>query len=161
MDAALQRAIGELLLNAVPTIVLFLFLTFAYRRLVHDPLMKVLAERHAKTAGAVAKAQADIAAAEARTAEYEQKMREARSGVFKTMEARRKQLMDARSAGISEAKARAQAQVKSAKVEIEAEAAAAKTSLHTQVEALAQEVINAVVHVGGEKSGQAPAAGRS
>ena len=160
MDAALQRALGELLLNAVPTIVLFLLLIFAYRRLVHDPLLKVLAERHAKTAGAVAKAQADIAAAEARTAEYEQKMREARSSVFRTMEAQRKQLMDARSAGIAEAKARAQSQVQAAKAEIEKETAAAKASLQTQVESLAQEVINAVVH-GGGKSGQAPAAGRS
>ena len=160
MDAALQKAIGELLLNAVPTIVLFLLLYVAYRKLVHEPLMKVLGERHAKTAGAVAKAQADIAAAEARTAEYEQKLREARAGVFKTMEARRKTLMEARSAALTEAKNNAQTQVKAAKAEIEKEAVAAKAGLQGQVEALAQEVINAVVNVGG-KSGQAPAAGRS
>lgn len=158
MDAALQRALGELLLNAVPTIALFLLLYVAYRKLVHDPLMKVLAERHAKTAGAVAKAKADIAAAEARTAEYELKMREARATVFKTMEAQRKQLMDARAAGISEAKSKAQAQVKAAKAEIEKEAATAKVGLQAQVEALSQEVIRAVVNVDG-KSGQAPAAG--
>lgn len=161
MDAALQRALGELLLNAVPTIVLFLLLNFAYRRLVHDPLLKVLAERHAKTTGAVAKAQADIAAAEARTAEYEQKMREARSNVFRTMEAQRKQLMDARAAGIAEAKARAQAQVKAAKAEIESETATAKVSLQAQVESLAQEVMAAVVQVGGGKPGQAPAPGQN
>jgi F-type H+-transporting ATPase subunit b len=160
MDAALQRQLGELLLNTVPTIILFLMLYVAYRKLVHEPMMKVLAERHAKTAGAVAKAQADIAAAEARTAEYEQKMREARAGVFKTMEARRKQLMDARAAGIAEAKAKSQAQVKTAKAEIEKEAATAKAGLQTQVEALAQEVINAVVS-SKSGAGQAPAAGRT
>lgn len=160
MDAALQRAIGELLLNSVPTIVLFLLLYVAYRKLVHEPLMKVLAERHAKTAGAVAKAQADIAAAEARTAEYEQKLREARAGVFKTMEARRKTLLEARSAALTEARNNAQAQVKAAKSEIEKEAAVAKAGLQGQVEALANEVISAVVNVGG-KSGPAPAAGRS
>ena len=158
MDAALQRAIGELLLNAVPTILLFLFLYVAYRKLVHDPLMKVLAERHAKTAGAVAKAQADIAAAEGRTAEYEQKLRESRAGVFKTMEARRKQLMEARAAALAEAKAKAQDQVKAAKAEIEKEAATAKSGLQGQVEALANEVIRAVIST---KAGQAPAAGRS
>jgi len=160
MDAALQQQLGELLLNAVPTIILFLSLYVAYRIIVHNPLMKVLAERHAKTAGAVAKAQADIAAAEARTAEYEQRMREARAGVFKSMEAQRKQLMDARAAGIAEAKAKAQAQVKAAKAEIEKEASVAKAGLQGQVEALAQEVINAVVNPSG-KSGTAPAAGRS
>ncbi|HUS19051.1 MAG TPA: ATP synthase F0 subunit B [Terriglobales bacterium] len=144
----------------MPTIILFLLLYVAYRKLVHEPMMKVLGERHAKTAGAVAKAQADIAAAEARTAEYEQKMREARAGVFKTMEARRKQLMEARSAGITEAKAKAQTQVKTAKAEIEAEATTAKASLQTQVDALAQEVINAVIS-SKSSAGQAPAAGRS
>ena len=159
MDAALQRALGELLLAAVPTILLFLFLFVAYLKLVHRPLLKVLAERHAKTAGAVAKAQADVAAAEARTAEYEQKLREARASVFKTMEARRKALMEARGAAIAEAKAKAETQVKAAKAEIEKEAAAAKASLQGQVETLAQEVIRAVVS--GGKTGQAPAAGRS
>ncbi|HUR36340.1 MAG TPA: ATP synthase F0 subunit B [Terriglobales bacterium] len=160
MDAALQQQLGELLLNAVPTIVLFLALYVAYRQILHNPLMKVLAERHAKTAGAVAKAQADIAAAEARTAEYEQRMREARAGVFKSMEAQRKQLMEARAAGIAEAKANAQTQVKAAKAEIEKEAAVARAGLQGQVEALAQEVINAVINTSG-KSGSAPAAGRS
>jgi F-type H+-transporting ATPase subunit b len=158
MDAALQRAIGELLLSAVPTIVLFLLLFVAYLKLVHNPLLKVLAERHAKTAGAVAKAQADVAAAEARTAEYEQKLREARATVYKTMEARRKALLDARAAAITEAKARAGEQVKAARAEIEKEAATAKTSLQTQVEALAQEVIRSVSST---RAGQAPAAGRS
>jgi F-type H+-transporting ATPase subunit b len=158
MDAALQRAIGELLLSAVPTIVLFLLLFVAYLKLVHNPLLKVLAERHAKTAGAVAKAQADVAAAEARTAEYEQKLREARATVYKTMEARRKALLDARAAAITEAKARAGEQVKAARAEIEKEAATAKTSLQAQVEALAQEVIRAVSST---RAGQAPAAGRS
>ena len=158
MDAALQRAIGELLLNAVPTILLFLFLYGAYRKLVHEPLMKVLAERYAKTAGAVAKAQADIAAAEGRTAEYEQRLREARAGVFKTMEARRKQLLEARAAALAEAKGNAQNQVKAAKAEIEKEAATAKAGLQGQVEALANEVIRAVIST---KAGQAAAAGRS
>lgn len=155
MDAALQKAIGELLLSAVPTIVLFLLLYVAYRKLVLEPLMKVLAERHAKTAGAVAKAQADIAAAEARTAEYEQKLREARAVMFKSMEASLKQLMDARSAALTEAKSKAQQQVKAAKAEIEKEAATAKAGLQSQAETLAQAVIRAVL-----KSDAAPAGGR-
>ena len=58
-----------------------------YTTLVHKPLVKVLAERRSKTEGAVEKARADIAAAEARTAEYEQRLREARVAVFKDEEA--------------------------------------------------------------------------
>src|SRR5436190_16673681 len=107
MDAALKKALGELLLNAVPTIVMFTILYLAYRLLVHNPLMKVLAERHSKTEGAVAKAQADVAAADAKTKDYEDRLREARMGIFKAAEARRKQLLDARNAAISEARAAA------------------------------------------------------
>src|SRR5438270_12173553 len=121
MDAALKKAIGELLLNAVPTIILFAIVYLAYRFLVHNPLAKVLAERHSKTEGAVAKAQTDVAAADAKTKEYEDRLREARAGIFKSQEARRKQLMDARSAAIAEARAAADVKLKAAKSEIEKE----------------------------------------
>ena len=60
-----------------------------YTVVVHKPLVKVLAERHSRTEGAVEKARADIAQAEARTAEYEQRLREARMAIFKSQEARR------------------------------------------------------------------------
>jgi F-type H+-transporting ATPase subunit b len=145
MDAALQKAIGELLLSAVPTIFIFLALFAAYTFLVHRPLMKILAERHARTEGAVAKAQADIAAADAKTAEYEQKLREARAAVYRQQEARRKQHLEARAAVIAEARKAAEAKVKAAKAQIEAEAAVAKASLGQQSEALAQEIIRAVL----------------
>jgi F-type H+-transporting ATPase subunit b len=156
MDAALKKAIGELLLNAVPTIILFAIVYLAYRFLVHNPLGRVLAERHSKTEGAVAKAQADVAAADAKTKEYEERLREARAGIFKAQEARRKQLMDARTAAIAEARAEADVKVKAAKAEIAKETATAKTGLQAQVETLAQEVIRAVLN---PRSGAAPAVG--
>src|SRR5437868_14707461 len=157
MDAALKKAIGELLLNAVPTIIMFAILYLAYRFLVHNPLARVLAERHSKTEGAVAKAQADVAAADSKTKDYEERLREARIGIFKAQEARRKQLLDARTAAIAEARAAAETKVKAARAEIEKEVVTAKAGLQAQTETLAQEVIRAVL---GPRSGaQAPAAG--
>jgi F-type H+-transporting ATPase subunit b len=156
MDAALQKALGELLLAAVPTICMFVVLYLAYRVLVHNPLMKVLADRHLKTEGAIAKAQADIAAAEAKTAEYEARLREARLATFKAQEARRKQLLEALSAAIAEARAKAETQVKAAREEIQKEAAVAKSGLQAQAESLAAEVIRSVLKLAGQ---QAPAAG--
>jgi F-type H+-transporting ATPase subunit b len=146
MDLALQKALGELLLNAVPTIVLFLLLFFCYTALVHRPLLKVLAERHAMTEGAVAKAQTDIAAADAKTAEYEQKLREARAAMFKELEQRRQRLLDARTQAISQARSEADARVKAAKSDIDKQAAQAKATLQTQGETLAQRVIDQVLH---------------
>ena len=158
MDAALKKAIGELLLSAVPTMIMFAILYVAYRVLVHSPLKKVLAERHSKTEGAVAKAQADVAAADAKTKDYEERLREARMGIFKAQEARRKQLLDARTAAINEARAAAEAKVKAARADIEKEAATAKAGLAGQTETLAQEVIRAVLN---PRSGaQVPAGGR-
>ena len=90
MDAMLVQ-LGGLLLAAVPTALLLLLVYALYTALVHKPLQKVLAERRAKTEGAVEKARADIAAAEARTAEYEERMRDARLLVFKRQKARRKE----------------------------------------------------------------------
>jgi F-type H+-transporting ATPase subunit b len=156
MDAALKKAIGELLLGSVPTIFMFAILYTAYRLLVHNPLMRVLADRHAKTEGAVAKAQADIAAAAAKTADYELRLREARLSIFKSQEARQKQLLEARTAALAEARNRAAEQVKAARVEIEKEAAAAKVALQGQAESLAAEVIRVVLKMGTQ---HAPAAG--
>lgn len=139
------KVLGELLLNAVPTVILFVIVWAAYRLLVHNPLSAVLTERHSKTQGAVAKAQADIAAAEGKTAEYEQRLREARAAIFKSQEARRKQLLDARSAALAAARQRSEEQVNAARQEIQRETAAARNSLQTQGETLAAEVIRAVL----------------
>ncbi|HYG74943.1 MAG TPA: ATP synthase F0 subunit B [Planctomycetota bacterium] len=141
----LAKQLGGLLLSAVPTIILLIVLATAYNFLVHRPLSAALAERHSKTEGAVAKAQADVAAAQAKTAEYEQRLREARSQVLKNAEARRKQLADARAAAISQARATATEKVSTAKAELDKETATAKTGLQAQSEQLANEVIGAVL----------------
>ena len=96
MDETLGQ-LGELLLGSVPTVILLTLLFGLYSAIVHNPLQRVLAERRSKTEGAVEKAQADIAAAGARTTEYEQRLREARATVFRSQEARRQALCHASS----------------------------------------------------------------
>src|SRR5438552_1946067 len=118
MDETLQQ-LGELLLGALPTVILLALLYALYTAIVHKPLQRVLAERRSKTEGAVEKSRADIAAAEARTAEYEQKLREARAAVFRAQEARRQAALQARSNALNEARTRSQAQVQAAKEDIE------------------------------------------
>ena len=90
MDLILKQ-VGELLLGAVPTIVILLSLYAIYSVLLHKPLQRVLQERRERTEGAFVKARADIAAAEASTQDYEQRLREARLAIFKAQEARRQQ----------------------------------------------------------------------
>ena len=40
------RQLGEIALGSIPTILLFLIVYTSYRFLVHNPLEKILAERH-------------------------------------------------------------------------------------------------------------------
>jgi F-type H+-transporting ATPase subunit b len=144
MDQTL-RQLGELLLGAVPTVILLGLLYALYTFIVHKPLQRVLEERHAKTEGAVEKARADIAAAEARTAEYEQKLREARATVFRAQEARRQTALQARTNAVNEARAKAEAQVIAAKKSIEADRVAAEGGLQKDAAALAQEIMRRVL----------------
>jgi F-type H+-transporting ATPase subunit b len=139
------KQLGELLLGSVPTALMLIFLWTMYSILVHKPLAKVLAERRAKTEGAIEKARADVAAAEARTAEYEKRLREARAVVFKSQEARRKAAMDARSAALAVARAKAQEQIETAKLAMEQDKLAAQGSLQAESARLATEMIGRVL----------------
>src|ERR1700733_10837242 len=118
MDTTLNQ-VGQLLLDAIPTVVLLLLLYAIYQNLVRKPLQKVLQERSDRTEGAVQKARADVAAAEARTQEYEQKLRDARLAIYKAQEARRQQAQQLRAQALAEARTRAQEQIRQARQGIE------------------------------------------
>jgi len=148
MDETL-RQLGELLLGSVPTVILVALLYALYTTIVHGPLQRVLAERRSKTEGAVEKSRADVAAAEARTAEYEQKLREARAAVFRAQEARRQGMLQARANALDEARRKAQAQVQAAKTDIENDRAAAEKGLPANAAALAQEIVRRVLQPAG------------
>ena len=144
MDQTLQQ-LGELLLGSVPTVILLAVLYALYTAVVHKPLQRVLAERRDKTEGAVDKSRADIAAAEARTTEYERKLREARAAVFRAQEARRQAVLQARTNALNEARRKAQAQVQAAKQDIENDRAEAEKALPAAAGALAQEIVRRVL----------------
>lgn len=156
MDETL-RQIGGLLLGAVPTVIFFLLLFGLYTVLVHKPLTRVLAERRARTQGAIEKARGDVAAAEARTAEYEQKLRDARVALFKAQEARRAKASQLRAQAVADARYKAQAQIEAARTEIEQDKAAAKQNLEVEAGRLATEIIRTVLE---PAMSQAPAGGR-
>jgi F-type H+-transporting ATPase subunit b len=148
MDETL-RQLGELLLGAVPTVILLALLYVLYAVVVHKPLRRVLEERRSRTEGAVERSRADIAAAEARTSEYEQRLREARATVFRAQEARRKGALDARTAALNEARNKAQAQVQAAKADIRKDRDAALGVLQSEAQALAAEIMRRVLEPAG------------
>jgi F-type H+-transporting ATPase subunit b len=151
MDETL-RQLGRLLLGSVPTVILLTLLYVIYKGVVYKPLRRVLEERRARTEGAIEKAQADIAAAEARTAEYEQWLREARAAVFRAQEARRKAANESRANALEEARRQAHSQVQAAKRTIEKDKETAEARLETEVEVLAQEIVRRVLAPAGVKA---------
>ena len=154
MDEILGQ-LGGLLLGSVPTIIFIVLLFGIYTAVVHRPLVKVLSERHSRTEGAIEKARADIAQAEARTAEYEQRLREARMTVFKSQEARRQLALQARAAAVAEARTGAQGQVEKARAAIEQDRVAAQAGLQAESGKLAAAIIRTVLH----PATQSPAGG--
>jgi len=144
MDTTLRQA-GQLLLDSIPTVVLLLLLYAVYQNLVRKPLERILAERRDRTEGAVQKARADVAAAESRTQEYEQKLRDARMAIYKAQDARRQQAQQMRAQALEEARARAQEQIRQARTAIEQDMEQARAGLQAESERLAQEIIRIIL----------------
>ena len=156
MDETL-RQVGGLLLGSVPTIIIFLLVFGLYTVLLHKPLARVLAERHARTQGAIEKARADVRSAETRTAEYEQRLREARLALFKAQEARRAKASRARAEAVAEARKQAQQQIQQSRAAIERDKALAASTLEAEAQRLASEIIRTVLE---PALAQVPAGGR-
>ena len=147
-DAAspnLGQEVASLLLGAVPTVILFIVLVLAYQFLIQGPLTKTLAERRARTSGAVEEAHRAIARAEERAAEYADKLRQARAEIFKAREQRIQQWNAERDAALHEARKSAGAKVADAKSAIDAETATAKQTIQASAGELASQVVRAVL----------------
>ena len=142
---ALLKALEGFLVGSIPTIVLFLLLWAIYNALVYKPLRRVLKERYDRTEGALIRARADIASAEAKTHQYEVKIRDAKLAIFKAQEERRKQLAAAREAAIAEARAQNQKMVRESGEALQKELAGARARLEQQADALASEVVRSIL----------------
>ncbi len=147
MDETL-RQLGELLLGSIPTVVLFLIIWGAYRAIVHSALSRALGERRGKTVGVIEKAKADIAAAERKTAEYEQKLREARMAAFRVQESRRQQILEQKMAAIAEARQASEMRLTAVRAELEKETELAKARVEAESSNLAAEIMRVILRAG-------------
>jgi F-type H+-transporting ATPase subunit b len=144
MNEIIQQ-VGTLLLGSVPTILLFVVLVLFYQFLVQGPLTATLKRRRALTEGAIEDAHKAIATAEARAAEYDAKLRQARGEVYKTREQHVKQWNAERDAVLDAARGAAGMKVSRAKAELDGETEAAKRDLQGAASDLASQVVRAVL----------------
>jgi F-type H+-transporting ATPase subunit b len=147
MDQILNQ-LGELVLGSVPTMVMFILLVAAYGFLVRRPLDRILAERRARTSGALEQARSAIAAAEAQTAAYEEKLRAAKAEIFQARDQKLKQWNAEREAALAQVRHHMQERVRGARQEIERSAQEARLQIVAMSDELSTRVLNAVLPAG-------------
>ncbi len=144
MQDILQQ-LGELMVSAIPTALLFIVLVFAYQFLVQGPLTAVLAKRRALTEGAMEDARKAIAEAEAMAAEHAARLRQARAEAYKVREQRVKKWNAERDAALDAARKAAGERVRQARADLDAQAEAARKAIRASAADLAGQVVRAVL----------------
>lgn len=139
------RQLEQLMLSAVPTALLFIVLVLAYQFLIQGPLTATLAKRRALTEGAMEDARKAVAEAEAKTAEYAERLRLARAEAYKLREQRVQQWTAERDTALDSARKSAGDRVRLAKVEFDVEAASARTTIQAAAADLGGLAVRAVL----------------
>ena len=147
MDQILNQ-LGGLVLGAVPTMLLFILLVITYGFLVRRPLERILAERRARTSGAVEQARGAIAAAEANTSAYEDKLRAAKAEIFNARDQKLKQWNAEREAALEEVRNSTKQRVLTAKLDIEHSATDARNQIESLSGELTTRILTAVLPAG-------------
>ena len=155
MNDILQQ-LGGLVLGSVPTMILFIALVGLYGVLVRRPLDRVLAERRARTVGAVEQARGAISAAEGKTADYEQRLRTAKQEIFAAREERLKRWNEERERLLQEVRQGTGARVAAARTDIQATMDAAKQEIESMSGELSTRVLRALLpsNVSGQEATQ-------
>src|ERR1700719_2398137 len=143
--SGLVHQLGELFLRAVPVAVIVLLFYAIMRSIFFQPLLKVMAERDARTIGAQKAAEAAQAAAAEKVRQYEEALRQARAKVYAEQEADRRKLMEERAATLKEARGKADAEVNAAKERVAGEVASAKKEIETLTRQLAAEIARRIL----------------
>ncbi len=149
------QQLGELFLQAVPTVLIILAFYLMMRALFFKPLLKVMAEREARTAGARKAAQVAEAAAAEKVKQYQEALKRARAQVYSEQEAARRKLLDERAAVLKEARSKAAAEVAAGKERVAKELAAARRDIEASVGQLAAEIARRVLRVPPRQDGPA------
>lgn len=133
------------MVKAIPTILLLILLYYYLKAMLFGPLEKVLKQRDDLTAGARKAADASLATAERKQAEYERKFAEARAEAYRMQEETRRKWLDDQADQLGVARSKADEQVRAEKARILGEAAAARENLTASSATLADNIADAIL----------------
>ncbi len=147
MEATLHALTG-ILLRAIPTFLLVVFLHFYLKYMFFKPLEKVLHARYEATEGAKKRAEEALQQAASKTAEYEAALRAARAEVYQSQEQLHRRLQAEHAEQMRAAREEAEAAVRAAKNTLAAEIEQAKADLAGQSEVLANQIAETILSRG-------------
>ena len=131
--------------SLVFVLILFLIFVFVLNRILFRPIGRVLDERQTLTEGAANQARAARQRYEARLAEYEATIRQARAESYRRSEQERAAALDERRRLIEEAKHHAHEEIGRARHEIERQVAGARAALESESRQIAERISRTVL----------------
>lgn len=137
--------LGELFLQAVPTVLIILLFYIILRAIFFKPLLAVMAERDSRTVGAQKAAEAAEAAAAEKVKQYQEALKQARGQVYAEQEAARKKLLDERTAHLKESRTKASGEVSVGKERVAGELSAARRDVEATVGQLSAEIARRIL----------------
>jgi F-type H+-transporting ATPase subunit b len=144
------QALGGILLQAIPTIVLLLIVHFYLKWMFFRPMREVLEKRRQATEGARESADAMLKQASQKTATLEAALRKARDEIYQENEEQRRRWIGEQTNRLEEARRESRELIHKAKQELDAEAETAKRSLTATAETLAEDIARSLL--GGKAS---------
>jgi F0F1-type ATP synthase membrane subunit b/b' len=141
----LLHQLGNLFLEAVPTIVIVLLFYFFLRWAFFTPIQKAMADREALIEGARAEAAQAENAAKQELDAYGEALRKARAEIFAEQEGARQAVLDERARLLKAMRMREQEEVQKAKAQISTDLAAARLEIDRDTPALAGDIARVVL----------------
>ena len=139
------REVGQLFIQAIPTVIFVGFLVFILERLFFRPVAAVLKRREEASSGALERARQRTALAEAKAQEYEALWQKARQEIHRLRDADRRTTLASRDEVIRSARERAEALVRESQNALAREAEAARAELARTGSALAADLAEAIL----------------
>lgn len=144
MDATFH-ALGQILLNGLPTFFLILFLNFYLKQMFFKPLEQTLAKRYELTEGARLAADESLKNADQRIADYQAKLNAARSEVYAEQELAHRKLGLDQAAELEAAHKHAEEMLNRTKLQLASQKEAALETLAGRSDDLADRIAQSIL----------------
>ena len=138
-------ALGDILLNAIPTFILVWILFVYTSRVFLKPLQETLRKRRESTEGLRQGAEARMALAERKTAEYQEALRASAAELYRQQEQERQKALEQRAEIMRQARQRAEELIGRARQEIRQDTELARKQLAQESERMAQWIMQAIL----------------